>query len=54
MAWSYEGMSLAEAWRSADDIAEDDERFMRAALEQAKRAACEGRGAYRCRGGVPG
>ena len=35
-------MSLAEAWRSADDVAEDDERFMRAALEQAKRAACEG------------
>ncbi len=28
MAWSYEGMSLAEAWRSADDVAEDDERFM--------------------------
>ena len=42
MAWSYEGMSLAEAWRSADDVAEDDERFMRAALEQAKRAALEG------------
>ena len=39
MAWSYEGMPLAEAWRSADDVAEDDERFMRAALEQAKRAA---------------
>ena len=35
-------MSLAEAWRSADDVAEDDERFMRAALEQAKRAALEG------------
>lgn len=42
MAWSYEGMSLAEAWRSADDVAEDDERFMRAALEQAKHAALEG------------
>ena len=42
MAWSYEGMSLTEAWRSADDVAEDDERFMRAALEQAKRAALEG------------
>ena len=39
MAWSYEGMSLAEAWRSADDVAEDDERFMRTALEQAKRGS---------------
>ena len=29
MAWSYEGMSLAEAWRSADDVAEDDELLNR-------------------------
>ena len=28
MAWSYEGMSLAEAWRSADDVAEDDDDIL--------------------------
>ena len=40
--WKYDGMPLAEAWVSADEVAEADERFMRAALDQARLAAAEG------------
>lgn len=42
MAFCYDGMPLAHAWVSADEISEADERFMRAALEQAHLAASEG------------
>ncbi len=42
MGVRFEGIPLDQAWISADEIAETDERFMKAALSQAKLAAEDG------------
>ncbi len=41
MAFCYDGMPMEQAWVSADEISDADNRFMRAALEQARLAATE-------------